>query len=227
MGEPAVRAGSPMPASTPFWRGLPRDHLAALRATPRTQARRREGRPPLGRAGHEDPRSAWRRHCGRRHRSGRTPPQLRKERGVAAETRRTFRRGAKRCVAHGCRTARSPLDSLRSCWSRPAAARSMSSERDRNHRRAPLGRRRAPATYAVSEASSRSTARRRSSTSPREHAPSLRELVLVASEEHRVEVYRREERGWHYMELTTGTLELASLGVSIDVDALYRDPTAV
>lgn len=56
--------------------------------------------------------------------------------------------------------------------------------------------------------------------------PSLRELVLVASEEHRVEVYRREERGWHYMELTTGTLELASLGVSIDVDALYRDPTA-
>lgn len=55
--------------------------------------------------------------------------------------------------------------------------------------------------------------------------PSLREFVLVASEEHRVEVYRREERGWHYLELTTGALELSSLGISIDIDALYRDPT--
>jgi Uma2 family endonuclease len=56
--------------------------------------------------------------------------------------------------------------------------------------------------------------------------PSLREFVLVASEEHRVEVYRREERGWHYLELTTGTLELASIGAVIDLGALYRDPTA-
>ena len=56
--------------------------------------------------------------------------------------------------------------------------------------------------------------------------PSLREFVLAASEEHRVEVYRREERGWHCLELMTGTLELASTGVDVDIDALYRDPTA-
>jgi len=56
--------------------------------------------------------------------------------------------------------------------------------------------------------------------------PSLREFVLVPSEDPRVEVYCREERGWHYLELTTGTLELVSIGVGIDLDALYRDPTA-
>ncbi|MBX3249690.1 MAG: Uma2 family endonuclease [Myxococcales bacterium] len=56
---------------------------------------------------------------------------------------------------------------------------------------------------------------------------SLAEYVLVSQREPRVELYRRAERGWSYEVFVAGMmLELRSIGVSIDIDALYLDPLA-
>ena len=57
---------------------------------------------------------------------------------------------------------------------------------------------------------------------------SLREYVLVAQDAAHVEVYERAEKGeWRFREHFAGErFELPSLGVTIDVDALYVDPTA-
>ncbi len=56
--------------------------------------------------------------------------------------------------------------------------------------------------------------------------PSLREYVLVSQREARIEVFRRNEAGrWELYEARRGeTIELASVGCSIDVDEVYRDP---
>jgi Uma2 family endonuclease len=56
--------------------------------------------------------------------------------------------------------------------------------------------------------------------------PSLREYVLVAQDEARIEVYRRAEHGrWELLEARAGErIELASLGVALDVGAVYDDP---
>jgi Uma2 family endonuclease len=56
--------------------------------------------------------------------------------------------------------------------------------------------------------------------------PSLREYVLVAQDEPRIEVYRRTEQGrWELLEARAGeAIELASLGVALDVSAVYDDP---
>ena len=53
--------------------------------------------------------------------------------------------------------------------------------------------------------------------------PSLREYVLVSQGEPRVEVFRRIEAGrWELLEARPGeTIELASLGVRLDVAAVY------
>ena len=53
--------------------------------------------------------------------------------------------------------------------------------------------------------------------------PSLREYVLVSQGEPRVEVFRRIEAGrWELLEARPGeTIELASLGVRLDVAAIY------
>ncbi|MEQ1569740.1 MAG: Uma2 family endonuclease [Myxococcota bacterium] len=58
--------------------------------------------------------------------------------------------------------------------------------------------------------------------------PSLREYVLVSQHEPHVEVYRRnaEDRWELYEWFAGGRLALASLGVELDVDALYADPLA-
>lgn len=61
--------------------------------------------------------------------------------------------------------------------------------------------------------------------------PSLREYVLIAQGEPLIEVYRRNERGnWElFVEAYRGgRAELLSCGepISLDVDALYRDPLA-
>ena len=56
--------------------------------------------------------------------------------------------------------------------------------------------------------------------------PSLKEYVLVAQDEKRIEVYRRNERGgWELFEARSGArLELESLGIELDVDAVYENP---
>jgi len=56
--------------------------------------------------------------------------------------------------------------------------------------------------------------------------PSLREYVLVSQVEPLVEVYRRAESGrWELLEARAGdAVELGSLGVRIDVTALYANP---
>ena len=60
------------------------------------------------------------------------------------------------------------------------------------------------------------------------HIPSLREYVLVSQRHRRIEVFRRNEAGrWELFEFEGGTqCELASVGCSVNVDAVYRDPLA-
>jgi Uma2 family endonuclease len=55
---------------------------------------------------------------------------------------------------------------------------------------------------------------------------SLREYVLVSQSEPRIEVHRRTESGrWELLEARPGeTIELASLGISLDVAAVYANP---
>lgn len=57
---------------------------------------------------------------------------------------------------------------------------------------------------------------------------SLREYVLVSQSEPRIEIMRRGERGvWELHEASVGeSIELASLGVRLSVDAIYEDPLA-
>jgi Uma2 family endonuclease len=56
--------------------------------------------------------------------------------------------------------------------------------------------------------------------------PSLREYVLVAQAEARIEVHRRAEGGrWELLEARAGeTIPLDSLGVSLEVTAVYANP---
>lgn len=56
--------------------------------------------------------------------------------------------------------------------------------------------------------------------------PSLREYVLVSQREPLVEVFRRTDAGtWELVEVRAGMrIELRSLDVVLDVDAIYRDP---
>jgi Uma2 family endonuclease len=58
---------------------------------------------------------------------------------------------------------------------------------------------------------------------------SLKEYVLVAQDEQRLEVYRRNEHGrWELLEARSGAqIELASIGVMLDVDAVYENPLPV
>ena len=61
--------------------------------------------------------------------------------------------------------------------------------------------------------------------------PSLREYILVSQREPLIEVYRRNERGnWElFVEARHGDhAELTSCGapITLDVDAIYRDPLA-
>jgi len=58
--------------------------------------------------------------------------------------------------------------------------------------------------------------------------PSLREYVLVAQREPRIEVYRRTDSGsWELREAGAGeSLDLASVDVRLHVDEIYRNPLA-
>lgn len=56
---------------------------------------------------------------------------------------------------------------------------------------------------------------------------SLEEYVLVSQDARRIELFRRSPEGWVLSEAGSGErLELRSLGVTIDVDAVYFDPTS-
>lgn len=56
--------------------------------------------------------------------------------------------------------------------------------------------------------------------------PSLREYVLVSQDDPLVEVYRRGQSGrWELLEARPGeSIELASLGIRLDVAAVYANP---
>ena len=56
--------------------------------------------------------------------------------------------------------------------------------------------------------------------------PSLRAYVLVSQREPAIELFRRTDAGaWELVEARRGSrLELRSLVVTLDVDAVYRDP---
>ena len=56
---------------------------------------------------------------------------------------------------------------------------------------------------------------------------SLKEYVLVSQKEPRIEVFRRDGAHWTLYEASAGErIQLASLDVTLDVDAIYRDPLA-
>jgi Uma2 family endonuclease len=57
--------------------------------------------------------------------------------------------------------------------------------------------------------------------------PSLVEYVLVSQTRPHIEVFRRTDEGWVLTEARTGqSIALRSIESSLDVDAVYRDPTA-
>lgn len=53
--------------------------------------------------------------------------------------------------------------------------------------------------------------------------PSLREIVLVAQDDRRVEIYRREGAHWGADIVTEGDVVLTSLDLALPLDALYED----
>lgn len=54
--------------------------------------------------------------------------------------------------------------------------------------------------------------------------PSLREYVLVSQHERRIDVYRREQNGWHLDDFGSGEhFRLTSIDVGISVDEVYAD----
>ncbi len=57
--------------------------------------------------------------------------------------------------------------------------------------------------------------------------PSLREVMLVAHDDRRVDLWRRTERGWTQLVFREGqAVELESLGCALSVEAIYFDPLA-
>src|SRR6187431_2573954 len=52
---------------------------------------------------------------------------------------------------------------------------------------------------------------------------SLQELVLVAHDERRVDVWRRANDGWTLQSVTTGSVDLQALAVEIPLAEIYRD----
>jgi Uma2 family endonuclease len=60
------------------------------------------------------------------------------------------------------------------------------------------------------------------------HISSLKEYVLVAQQQRRIEVYRKNAEGrWELFEFGGGDkVELAAVGCAIGVDDVYRDPLA-
>lgn len=57
--------------------------------------------------------------------------------------------------------------------------------------------------------------------------PSVREILLVESNERRAELYRRIERGWLLTDIVGGEIELASVDVRVSFDAIYAKTDAL
>ncbi len=56
---------------------------------------------------------------------------------------------------------------------------------------------------------------------------SLRDYVLVSQKEQRIEVYSNDGGRWFLTDATAGgAVRISSLGVSVEVDAVYRNPAA-
>ena len=53
---------------------------------------------------------------------------------------------------------------------------------------------------------------------------SLEELVLVAHDQQRVDVFRRTAEGWTVHSVTTGSINLHSSGVEVALAEIYRNP---
>lgn len=56
--------------------------------------------------------------------------------------------------------------------------------------------------------------------------PSLEEIVLVAHDARRLEVWRRTKGGWRCTRVEAGVAELASIGCELSLAETYRDPLA-
>ena len=58
------------------------------------------------------------------------------------------------------------------------------------------------------------------------YLPTLREYVLISSDQKRVEVFRRDSdtNEWRYAVTLSGEVMLHSIGAILDLDALYREP---
>jgi hypothetical protein len=54
----------------------------------------------------------------------------------------------------------------------------------------------------------------------------LEELVLVAHEGQRLDVWRRTPAGWAQQTVTAGSIDLHSIGVELPLAEIYRDPPA-
>ena len=56
--------------------------------------------------------------------------------------------------------------------------------------------------------------------------PSLREILIVAHDERRIELWRRGDDGWSHREIHSGVVELTSVRAALPVDEIYRDELA-
>jgi len=54
--------------------------------------------------------------------------------------------------------------------------------------------------------------------------PSLQEIVLVASDEQRVDVWQRADEGWTLSSVTTGSVRMISIEVEVPLAEVYRNP---
>jgi Uma2 family endonuclease len=55
---------------------------------------------------------------------------------------------------------------------------------------------------------------------------SLEEVVLVATEKQRIDVWRRTPEGWRSQQVEQGTVELESIQAALPLAAVYADPLA-
>jgi len=56
--------------------------------------------------------------------------------------------------------------------------------------------------------------------------PGLEEILLVAHDARRVDVWRRHKGGWRCTRVETGVAELVSVGCELSIAETYRDPLA-
>lgn len=61
---------------------------------------------------------------------------------------------------------------------------------------------------------------------PYKKLPSLEEIVLVAHDARRLEVWRRTKARWRSSRVESGVAELASIDCELSVAETYRDPLA-